>query len=196
MRRGVYLVALVGCVAILFPTAAAPVPKGPADTEVVSHWEHKAVSFGEDEKEGTKKLNDLARDGWEYVGPLGNGLVALKRFVLSPKDAAAKKELAKWEGDWEGDPGVFMTIKGDRFTSRAPGIGPRNGTLKIIEVGEKVTQVDLLIDEGDVKGQSCKAIFRLNGETLEYCVTQGETRPVEFGGDDANCYIPWKRAKK
>ena len=115
----VAVVAVVGCAAALFPVRAAPVPKGPAN-EAVSHWEYTAVSFGADEKEGTRKLNELTRDGWEYVGPLGNGLVAFKRFVLSPKEAAAKKELAKWEGSWEGEAGVTMTIKGNRFTSSTP----------------------------------------------------------------------------
>jgi hypothetical protein len=47
-------------------------------------WEFKAVSF-QAESEGTKKLNELAADGWTYVGPLTNGLVAFKRPVALPK---------------------------------------------------------------------------------------------------------------
>jgi hypothetical protein len=42
-------------------------------------WEFKAAAFSKDEAEGTKKLNDLAAEGWEYVGPLANGLVAFRR---------------------------------------------------------------------------------------------------------------------
>jgi hypothetical protein len=42
-------------------------------------WEFKAVSFSNDEKESTKKLNDLADEAWEYVGPLGQRLVAFRR---------------------------------------------------------------------------------------------------------------------
>src|SRR5262245_1130992 len=42
-------------------------------------WEFKAVRFGPDEKEATKKLNALASEGWQYVGPLSNGLVAFRR---------------------------------------------------------------------------------------------------------------------
>jgi hypothetical protein len=41
-------------------------------------WEFKAAMF-QSEDAGTKKLNELAADGWTYVGPLGNGLVAFKR---------------------------------------------------------------------------------------------------------------------
>jgi hypothetical protein len=48
-------------------------------------WELKAVLFGTDEKEATKKLNDLSSEGWQYVGPLGNGLVAFRRHYL-PKE--------------------------------------------------------------------------------------------------------------
>jgi hypothetical protein len=42
-------------------------------------WEFKAVSFPKDEKGSTKTLNDLAREGWEYVGPLHSGMVAFRR---------------------------------------------------------------------------------------------------------------------
>src|SRR5262249_34003830 len=110
--------------------------------------------------------------------------------------AAARKELAKWEGSWVGDPGVTMTIKGDRVMSATPSTGPRNGTIKFIEVGEKVTQVDILVEEGDTKGQTFKAIFRIDGETLHYCGTYCGVRPVEFKSGGANYYIPWKRVKK
>src|SRR5262249_17391509 len=45
--------------------------------------EFKAVLFGADEKVATKKLTDLASEGWQYVGPLGNGLVAFRRPNVS-----------------------------------------------------------------------------------------------------------------
>src|SRR4029077_6398010 len=48
-------------------------------------WEFKAVQMGMDEKEATRKLNNLASEGWQYVGPLGNGLVAFRRPYL-PKE--------------------------------------------------------------------------------------------------------------
>jgi hypothetical protein len=41
--------------------------------------EYRAVAFGADAQEATRKLNELAAQGWEYVGPLGNSLVAFKR---------------------------------------------------------------------------------------------------------------------
>lgn len=56
--------------------AAAPAQ----EKEPLPKWEHKAVTFGNDEKENIKKLNDLAADGWEYVGPLTPNMVAFKRL--------------------------------------------------------------------------------------------------------------------
>lgn len=60
-------------------------------------WEFKAVLFGsDDETESTKKLNNLAADGWEYVGPLGKGMVAFKRRAGTASVAPVL------EGTWIG----------------------------------------------------------------------------------------------
>jgi uncharacterized protein (TIGR03067 family) len=158
--------------------------------------EYKAVALGSDEKEATKKLNDLAAEGWEYVGPLGNSLVAFKRARLTAQQAAAKQELAKWQGAWAGDQGEKMTIKGDQWVSSTPTFGPVAGTLKNIDVQEKMTLVDLVAEEGPTKGQTCKAIFRIEGDTLHYCGTYDATRPSEFKAEGNNVYIAWKRARK
>ena len=56
--------------------------------------------------------------------------------------------------------------------------------------------MDLLVEEGDVKGQTFKAIFRVDGDKLEYCGTYGDARPVEFKSEGECYYVPWKRAKK
>jgi WD40 repeat protein len=53
---------------------------GEAGSAASRKWEYKAVSFSKDETESTRKLNDLARDGWEYVGPLNSGMVAFRRL--------------------------------------------------------------------------------------------------------------------
>jgi hypothetical protein len=41
--------------------------------------EYRAVSFGSDATENTKILNELAADGWHYVGRVRNDMVAFKR---------------------------------------------------------------------------------------------------------------------
>src|SRR5262249_30184775 len=54
--------------------------------EATPRWEYRAVRFDDDEKASTSKLNELARAGWEYVGPLGRGMVAFKRrLTLAPR---------------------------------------------------------------------------------------------------------------
>jgi WD40 repeat protein len=48
-----------------------------------ARWEYKSVRIENDEKDSTRQLNELGQDGWEYLGPLANGLVAFKRPLLS-----------------------------------------------------------------------------------------------------------------
>lgn len=207
MCRSVCLVAVAGCMAVLLPAAAAPVPKG-AEKEAVSHWEHKAVSFGADEKEGTKKLNDLARDGWEYVGPLGNGLVAFKRFVLSPKDAAAKKDREKLQGVWytvsisSGDTETgedkadTIAYDGDRYVQHLNGTPTQSGTFRIIDATADPKQIEYTCTTGEYKGNVWQAIYTLDGDDHRIC-TDVETggRPKEFSGKAGFLRVT-KREKK
>jgi WD40 repeat protein len=76
----------VSLVAILL-TIPGPRASG-EDRPSQPDWEFKAVAFTSDTKESTKKLNDLAADGWEYVGPLNNGIVAFKRRLFNEDKAA------------------------------------------------------------------------------------------------------------
>jgi WD40 repeat protein len=55
-----------------------PVLRG-EDKAEAAPWEYRTARFGTNETENTRKLNELAQDGWEYVGPLGNGSVAFRR---------------------------------------------------------------------------------------------------------------------
>ena len=56
----------------------------------------KAAFFGADERVNSDRLNELAAEGWEYVGPLGNGMVAFKR---QPINAARLKIIGIWAID-------------------------------------------------------------------------------------------------
>src|SRR4051812_3651437 len=77
-------VALVIGLAVFALGAVHPCPAVRAQERPASlkEWEFKAVPIGADEKDATKKLNDLASEGWQYVGPLGNGLVAFRRHYV------------------------------------------------------------------------------------------------------------------
>ncbi len=77
MKRQMIVAGTVIATFLLFAHAQQPstAQHRPSSPE----WEFKAVSFDTGENEGTNKLNDLTADGWQYVGPLANGLVAFRR---------------------------------------------------------------------------------------------------------------------
>jgi hypothetical protein len=85
------------------------------------------VYFGGDEKENTGKLNALAAENWEYVGPLNSGMVAFRRVGSVP---VSKKTLV---GIWEGRLGgraVKVDIKDPaRFTGGVLRIVDDKGTM-------------------------------------------------------------------
>jgi uncharacterized protein (TIGR03067 family) len=167
-----------------------------ADNPGAADWEYRAVQFGMDVTENTRKLNELAAEGWEYVGPLYSNQVAFKRHRGAVQQNAGRKELAKWEGAWEAEGGEKMTIKGDRWMSAAPGGAPIGGKLKFIGISEQTIQVDMLLELGETKDKTCKAIFRLDGNILHYCGTYSDTRPSEFKTTEENTYYAWKRVLK
>jgi hypothetical protein len=95
------------------------------------------VAFGSDEKEGTRRLNELAREGWEYVGPLANGLVAFKRAVRPPSTpgdlvSTFDKDLEGWtasggnlsHGSAGGNPGGFLQLD-DQALDQMLAIAPK-----------------------------------------------------------------------
>jgi hypothetical protein len=110
--------------------------------------------------------------------------------------AAGKKELARWEGDWKDAAGVWMKFRGERWSSGTPTFGPVGGTIKIVEVGEKVTLADLAVDAGPTRGGTVLAIFRRDGDTLQYCGTYTATRPTEFKTAGNHYSVAFTRVKK
>jgi hypothetical protein len=92
MNRFVPVVALLS---VFLVTGTCPLSRaqGQDNPSPNPAWELKAVSLGVDDMAATKKLNELTADGWEYVGPLANGMVAFKR----PNDAFQPK--TKWVGE-------------------------------------------------------------------------------------------------
>jgi uncharacterized protein (TIGR03067 family) len=203
--------AFVAMVVAILLTAEAGTPRAGAGTGTQSERIARLIQqLGDDDF----AQRDAASKELDAIGE--PAVAALRQVAASSADAeirrraeiivrnvlaralaiAAKKELAKWEGSWIGDPGVTLTITGDRFTSAAPRIGPRNGKLVVIEIREKVVLVDFFVDEGDVRGQTAKAILRLEGDTLHYCVTYSESRPADFKTAAGNYYVAWKRTRK
>src|SRR5262249_8335759 len=101
-----------------FALLGPPLAAGPAKTDP-SGWEYKAVAFDNNDEKGTpRKLNDLAADGWEYVGPLGNGLVAFRRS----RAAQEPGEIRSFQGHTEGVITVAVAPDG-RWAVSGPEIG-------------------------------------------------------------------------
>jgi hypothetical protein len=66
--------------------------------------EYKAVALGTDEREATRKLNELAAQGWEYVGPLGNSLVAFRRARAKSAEPDLATRVTRLGGKMHGVP--------------------------------------------------------------------------------------------
>jgi uncharacterized protein (TIGR03067 family) len=112
----------------------------------------------------------------------------------------ARKELARWQGAWEGNGGNLFVIKGDRWSWGLKGAKPIcENIIEIVEIRDKMTLADLQVRQQGhpQKGQTCKAIFRLEGDTLHYCGTYDLPRPTAFLKGRGNpFYVEWKRVRK
>jgi hypothetical protein len=117
--------------AVVFFSALIPGSTSGQDKSTTPAVEYKAVLFATDEREATRKLNELAAQGWEYVGPLGNSLVAFKRVggkegtkvADKPKDAEAEllAGVLKLGGQFKRSPSgkdklLWVDLKGTKTT--------------------------------------------------------------------------------
>jgi hypothetical protein len=125
MRR---LVPVVALLSVFLLTGTCPLsPAWGQDTPAPKPaWEWKAVSLGAAEKEATKILNELAAGGWEYVGPLANGMVAFKR----PNDPFQPN--TKWVGKFTRQVAGEAASPGGRFELT---VLSRDGTTFTARVG-------------------------------------------------------------
>jgi hypothetical protein len=108
MKRLVPVVALLA-VFLLSGTCPLSRARGQDKPAPKPAWEWKAVSLGVDEKEATRKLNELAAGGWAYVGPLAHDMVAFKR----PHDAFLPH--TKWVGRFTRQVAGAAASHGGRF---------------------------------------------------------------------------------
>jgi uncharacterized protein (TIGR03067 family) len=190
------LVAVVALLSVFLLTGTYPFPpaRGQDKPAPKPAWEWKAVALGPEEKEATKKLNELAAGGWEYVGPLAHGLVAFKKLTRSAYDI----ELEKFEGAWTWE-GYTATWKGDKHEVYEGDTLHGKGVFKIDPAKQPKT-FDYIPSEGAHKGDVLLGIYELDGDTLRICHVAASTkkpRPTEFStdgkGGDVNQV--WKRKK-
>jgi uncharacterized protein (TIGR03067 family) len=103
-----------------------------------------------------------------------------ERAVGSITARACERELAKMDGYWRTADAVWLKIDGQRWASATPTWGPSGGTMWIVEVGRSFVAADMLVEFGPNKGQTCQAIFKLEGDRLKCCSTYSGTRATEF----------------
>lgn len=161
--------------------------------------EFKAVRFISNAEESTRRLNDLAADGWEYVGPLNDGLVAFKRDpVAAARKTAAVGLQGTWltvETDWKskapaGGGGAGrgvndkITFHGDRYTTKdRDGTVLQAGTFAIVDPAAEPKQIDFICTEGEQEGLRFRAVFNVVGGELRLCTDAGNNRrPNELSG--------------
>jgi hypothetical protein len=108
-------------------------------------------------------------------------------------DDAVKRELARWQGEWENAGLGRLIIKGDRWAWH-PKDGPEVvSTIKIVEITDKMTHVLLLNTGLDAKVRTIQVILRVDGDTLHNCGTPGSIRPTAFANQPGYLYAQWKR---
>jgi hypothetical protein len=89
MKEKLLAALLVGLVVglVVSPLLRQPEAQGQPDTKSPNVWEYKVVEFGtgvqntENEEDMARKLNEMAKNGWEYAGPLASAHVDDKRFL-------------------------------------------------------------------------------------------------------------------
>jgi uncharacterized protein (TIGR03067 family) len=169
-------------VAVLLPLLStalllnAASPLG-AEEPAAAKWEYRAVTFGGDESENTKKLNTLAGEGWEYVGPLGNNMVAFRRRA-GLSDVQALQGTWVWDRDGKQQ---RLVISGDHWSYLTEDGRVSAGTFTLVNLAATPKGMDMLVTEGNNKGGTVPTIYRLDGDTLHLCGNvDGTRRPTEF----------------
>jgi uncharacterized protein (TIGR03067 family) len=112
-----------------------------------------------------------------------------------PKEAAVRKELLKFEGNWrvvsleiEGmklpeeqvkQMAARLILKGDQFTFK-DAAATYKGNFRV-DPTTKPKQLDLMFTEGPEKGKTSEGIYVLEGDTYKICIgLNGKGRPTEF----------------
>jgi uncharacterized protein (TIGR03067 family) len=187
-------------VAVLAGLGFGATTQGADERPAPPQWEYKAVAFNANVGDATKLLNDLSADGWEYVGPLANGLVAFRRPAA---DIAVRKEADRLQGIWttistESDGQLNReekrvekwTINGGRWSVKLDGEVTQEGTFKIIEA-DKLVKIDFTVTDGYKRGDTWLAVYQIDGDKLKMngCyLSESKVRPKTLGTRDGDGY--------
>jgi uncharacterized protein (TIGR03067 family) len=132
-----------------------------------------------------------------------------ERIVQAIAAVVTNRELKNLQGTWilvsraeggqviraNGD-GTTMTYTGNQWAWKNGGTVAQAGTWNVVATGKTATSYNRHVTEGFNLGAGAMGIFRLEGDTFQYC--EGPSRPKDFAtkrGDGCYC-CTWKRAKK
>lgn len=98
--------------------------------------------------------------------------------------SAISKGPTLWRGQIEGRSRIELLITGNRIEGRElGGRGENLGTGTFTMTGDgKSGNMDAVYTEGPRSGETCLGIYRLEGNTLTWCVNNRGGRPQDFSG--------------
>ena len=142
------------------------------------------------------------------------GSLLLAAGLLSaqaPKEGAGGKDGKQLAGTWRAATyaldgkeaaaadlkDIRLIIAGGKFKAQNAGQTFLAGTVKT-DLDKKPRTMDVTYTEGDLKGQTSRAIYELDGDTLRICrAAPGKARPTEFASKPGSGLIlmSYQRAK-
>jgi len=144
----------------------------------------------------------------QHVGLMASMLGVL--IAANSGDDAAKKDLAKFQGNWtlisaerdgqktpeEEVKKIKLTIQGNKFVLRKDGVIISEGTMTL-DSTKTPKEVDETITTGPNKGKVFSAIYEIDDEQHGICFAPaGKERPTEFSSASGRLLQVWRRVKK
>ena len=139
------------------------------------------------------------------------GLIAVIMLLAADtRDDAAKKDLEKFQGNWqlismerdgkktppEDARMITLTIQGNQFVLRKDGVTISEGTMTL-DVSKKTKAVDETITAGPSKGKVFSAIYEIDEDQHRICFAPaGKERPTAFSSSNGQLLQVWRREKK
>ncbi|MBA4063402.1 MAG: hypothetical protein C0501_06755 [Isosphaera sp.] len=91
-----------------------------------------------------------------------------------------RAELGRWAGSWRSAAGDAVRVVRNRWFESPRVGGPCEAYVKVADVREGLALADLEFRDGEHRGRTCRAIVRLDGDTLHFCGTFDDPRPSVF----------------
>ncbi len=132
------------------------------------------------------------------------------RFAADAQDDAAKKELEKFQGNWqlismeregkktppEDAKKLTLTIQGNKFILRKDAVVISEGSMTL-DPTKKPKEIDETISTDPNKVKTFLAIYEIDDEQPKICfAAAGKDRPTSFSSGSGQLLQVWKREKK